>query len=224
MYRSMLNLCTQYPHSNIQSTVHIPSGCMTFAQPNQKCKYYTGIYLRPPRIDDHPSTTTTSNPSLAPDFTPGPLSTISSVAASVRHSVVDFRAVIHHHHPHHHGSSYHGSATHAGSSSFYGIGNSSATSGNHVAGSSGTSGGGVGPSLLTTSSSSTTANEAPHSPTPPLQRRLAKSFSVAPSSSQSKGWIFLSLIVFPYTCCVRTDFSFVHYFLCPNMCRLCDQA
>lgn len=27
----------------------------------------------------------------------------------------------------------------------------------------------------------------PHSPTPPLQRRLAKSFSVAPSSSQNKG-------------------------------------
>lgn len=34
-------------------------------------------------------------------------------------------------------------------------------------------------------------NELPHSPTPPLQRRLAKSFSVAPSSAQTKGASFL---------------------------------
>lgn len=144
-----------------------------------------------------------------PDLIPGPLSTISSVAASVRHSVVDFRAVIHHHHPHHHGPSYHGSTSHHGnSSSFYGLGGA-ATTGQHVPAST-SSGATGGPSLLTTSSSTTTANEAPHSPTPPLQRRLAKSFSVAPSGSQSKGWLFLL-----HVCsCERFYFvMFFHFFL-----------
>ncbi|XP_037051457.1 ral GTPase-activating protein subunit beta isoform X11 [Bradysia coprophila] len=37
------------------------------------------------------------------------------------------------------------------------------------------------------SSSSSIISDVPHSPTPPLQRRLAKSFSVAPSSNQNKG-------------------------------------
>lgn len=37
------------------------------------------------------------------------------------------------------------------------------------------------------SSSSSIISDVPHSPTPPLQRRLAKSFSVAPSSTQNKG-------------------------------------
>ncbi|KAJ6629279.1 Ral GTPase-activating protein subunit beta [Pseudolycoriella hygida] len=38
-----------------------------------------------------------------------------------------------------------------------------------------------------TSSSSSIISDVPHSPTPPLQRRLAKSFSVASSSTQNKG-------------------------------------
>ena len=38
-------------------------------------------------------------------------------------------------------------------------------------------------------------NIIPHSPTPPLQRRLAKSFSVAPSSSQQKGVVYLNFVL-----------------------------
>lgn len=37
------------------------------------------------------------------------------------------------------------------------------------------------------SSSSSIISDVPHSPTPPLQRRLAKSFSVAPSTTQNRG-------------------------------------
>ncbi len=37
------------------------------------------------------------------------------------------------------------------------------------------------------SSSSSIISDVPHSPTPPLQRRLAKSFSVAPSNTQNRG-------------------------------------
>lgn len=54
-------------------------------------------------------------------------------------------------------------------------------------------GGGIGSGVIGTSisgmasSSSSIIADVPHSPTPPLQRRLAKSFSVAPSSTQNKG-------------------------------------
>lgn len=51
-------------------------------------------------------------------------------------------------------------------------------------GTSGVTGTGIGGMA---SSSSSIISDAPHSPTPPLQRRLAKSFSVAPSSTQNKG-------------------------------------
>lgn len=44
------------------------------------------------------------------------------------------------------------------------------------------------------SSSSSIIADTPHSPTPPLQRRLAKSFSVAPSSTQNKGAISFCII------------------------------
>lgn len=51
----------------------------------------------------------------------------------------------------------------------------------------------VVPSSNTTSSTTTMT----HSPTPPTQRRLAKSFSVAPSSV-TKGQISLSFIIYIY--------------------------
>ncbi|XP_055683334.1 ral GTPase-activating protein subunit beta isoform X3 [Lutzomyia longipalpis] len=58
--------------------------------------------------------------------------------------------------------------------------------------------GGVSSSSVTATSSSSMAfpapAEVPHSPTPPLQRRLAKSFSVAPSSGLPKGITKGSLI------------------------------
>lgn len=80
-------------------------------------------------------------------------------------------AIIGHHHHHHH---HHHSSSNSSSSSFgtpltsttSGLGSSVATAGDHL----------------------------PHSPTPPLQRRLAKSFSVAPSISQQKGLSKAALI------------------------------
>lgn len=67
---------------------------------------------------------------------------------------------------------------------------SDAFSGGYVIGSNaiGSGGGGVTPN---SSMASMSVDIPPHSPTPPLQRRLAKSFSVAPSSSQLKGHYFL---------------------------------
>lgn len=135
--------------------------------------YHTGIYLRPPRIEDQPTMLAAEPISLA--------TSASSVVASVRHSVVDFRAVLHHHHPHH--SSLHGGSS--GASSHNVVVGAAATS------SAGPAGSPVGNSFLASSSSS--AHDAPpHSPTPQLQRRLAKSFSVAPSGSHSKGWLSVS--------------------------------
>lgn len=58
-------------------------------------------------------------------------------------------------------------------------------------------GGGISGSGLggMASSSSSIISDVPHSPTPPLQRRLAKSFSVAPSSSaQTKGALSFFLV------------------------------
>lgn len=68
---------------------------------------------------------------------------------------------------------------------------------NNNSSSGGGSGGGGTPTIVATSSSTSTSNDVPHSPTPPLQRRLAKSFSVAPSSTQSKGaYTFLFCFLF----------------------------
>ncbi|XP_055376402.1 ral GTPase-activating protein subunit beta isoform X3 [Condylostylus longicornis] len=53
-------------------------------------------------------------------------------------------------------------------------------------------------------------HNTPHSPTPPLQRRLAKSFSVAPSTSQQKGLSKAALIG------LTTSRSSVHPPLTPN--------
>lgn len=48
------------------------------------------------------------------------------------------------------------------------------------------------------SSSSSIISDVPHSPTPPLQRRLAKSFSVAPSSTQNKGALSFCTIIYTH--------------------------
>ncbi|XP_055920308.1 ral GTPase-activating protein subunit beta isoform X4 [Eupeodes corollae] len=80
-------------------------------------------------------------------------------------------AIIGHHH-HHHSSS---ASNNSSASSSYGTPLTSTTSG-------------LG------SSSVGTGEHLPHSPTPPLQRRLAKSFSVAPSISQQKGLSKAALI------------------------------
>lgn len=58
------------------------------------------------------------------------------------------------------------------------------------------------------SSSSSIISDVPHSPTPPLQRRLAKSFSVAPSSNQNKGalsflYIYTSEILNGMSCYIE---------------------
>jgi hypothetical protein len=60
------------------------------------------------------------------------------------------------------------------------------------------------------------SSEHPHSsPTPPLQRRLAKSFSVAPSHSQSKGsyanTIIKSLTITFFLCCTLFSFATAKY-------------
>lgn len=71
------------------------------------------------------------------------------------------------------------------------VGNSGNSSSSVVVvggGSGGISGSGLGGLA---SSSSSIISDVPHSPTPPLQRRLAKSFSVAPSSTQNKGALFI---------------------------------
>lgn len=54
----------------------------------------------------------------------------------------------------------------------------------------GNSSGGAGGITPISSMTTGSIDIPPHSPTPPLQRRLAKSFSVAPSSSQLKGHYF----------------------------------
>lgn len=51
------------------------------------------------------------------------------------------------------------------------------------------------------SSGSSYINDIPHSPTPPLQRRLAKSFSVAPAGSQNKGTMLSFCICLNLLCC-----------------------
>lgn len=58
---------------------------------------------------------------------------------------------------------------------------------------SGSSGGGSGPSGNSISGSN--LYDIPHSPTPPLQRRLAKSFSVAPAGSQNKGTVLFVFVI-----------------------------
>lgn len=73
--------------------------------------------------------------------------------------------------------------------------NSISSGGGIVASNSSSSGGGGTPTIVATSTSASSSNDVPHSPTPPLQRRLAKSFSVAPSSTQSKGaYTFIILL------------------------------
>lgn len=62
------------------------------------------------------------------------------------------------------------------------------------------------------SSSSSIISDVPHSPTPPLQRRLAKSFSVAPSSNQNKG--ALSFCIF------SSSLSFVYFNFTSVVCIL----
>lgn len=58
----------------------------------------------------------------------------------------------------------------------------------------------------TSSNLVSSTSDTPHSPTPPLQRRLAKSFSVAPSGSQTKGF-YLNLFLF-----VSLSFDFLKTF------------
>lgn len=53
----------------------------------------------------------------------------------------------------------------------------------------------IGTGIGGLASSSSIISDVPHSPTPPLQRRLAKSFSVAPSSAQNKGALFICTIL-----------------------------
>lgn len=106
----------------------------------------------------------------------------SSHNIAVRHSVNEFRS-----------SSYRSGDAFMGAVNI----NSSSITGSSGGGVAIVASGGIGgsgssssgPSGATSSSSSATTNniEIPHSPTPPLQRRLAKSFSVAPSNTQSKG-------------------------------------
>lgn len=91
-----------------------------------------------------------------------------------------------------------------------GVNSISSGGGSIVANNSSSSGGGGGgtPTILATSTSASSSNDVPHSPTPPLQRRLAKSFSVAPSSTQSKGaytFIFCLFIDLICAVCILVD-------------------
>lgn len=85
----------------------------------------------------------------------------------------------------------------------------SISSGGGVASNSSSSGGGGGtPTIVATSTSASSSNDVPHSPTPPLQRRLAKSFSVAPSSTQSKGaYTFISCLIYLF-CMYLSRYAF----------------
>lgn len=115
-----------------------------------------------------------------------------------------FNALMGHHHHHHH----HGAAPNAQNNQYNAasspltlgtaVGNSASNpstsaSGSQSAGVLGT----ISFGMPTSASGNTTASSGqeqqqhqqnlPHSPTPPLQRRLAKSFSVAPNLTQQKG-------------------------------------
>lgn len=146
--------------------------CCGNGKRSQNLLCHLGIYVRPPRFEDQP---TVLPQDTTPTTTTSTSSSVSSVAASVRHSVVDFRAVLHHHHPHHSSLTSHSASS---SSSGHGTGSTALTTSTGSAGS---------PASVGTAST----YDAPHSPTPQLQRRLAKSFSVAPSGSHSKGWLFI---------------------------------
>lgn len=116
-----------------------------------------------------------------------------------------FNALMGHHHHHHH---HHGAAANAQNNQYNAasspltlgtaVGNSASNpstsaSGSQSAGVLGT----ISFGMPTSASGNTTASSGqeqqqhqqnlPHSPTPPLQRRLAKSFSVAPNLTQQKG-------------------------------------
>lgn len=60
------------------------------------------------------------------------------------------------------------------------------------------------------SSSSSIISDVPHSPTPPLQRRLAKSFSVAPSSNQNKGALIFALCFYTLASSLYTSILITH--------------
>lgn len=86
---------------------------------------------------------------------------------------------------------------------------SDAFSGVYVSGSNaiGSGGGGVTPN---SSMASVSVDVPPHSPTPPLQRRLAKSFSVAPSSSQLKGHYIRKQFIFFFS--IAHTHTYIRFF------------
>lgn len=127
---------------------------------------------------------------------------------AVRHSVNEFRSA-----SYRSGDAFIAGAVNINSSNLIGSsgGGGGAASAGGIGGGviGGISGANVTGAMPSSSSTTSTNNEIPHSPTPPLQRRLAKSFSVAPSNTQSKGaydFFFLFFLVNIY------HFSHWHYF------------
>ena len=113
-----------------------------------------------------------------------------------------FNAIMGHHH--HHGNSVATGSTNASypTSTVINIGNTSSTgttisSGSQSAGVLGSISFGLPSASATAGAEPMPQQNLPHSPTPPLQRRLAKSFSVAPNLTQQKGAI-LRFQLFPF--------------------------
>lgn len=112
---------------------------------------------------------------------------MESVTAPIRHSLVDFKWSV-------------ANRSDAGGLNLIGSGGGGVGGGG--GGGGGISGvGGVGSSIggagsnIAALQAGNIYSEMPHSPTPPLQRRLAKSFSVAPSSTHTKGAYVLILFL-----------------------------